>query len=285
MHCRGIFLDMLKPFVKWAGGKRQLLPEIGKRLPDSWNTYYEPFVGGGALLVSLHNEGRISRAVISDLNGELVNLYTVVKHSPHTLIHAMADEEFENTEDSFKKLKTRFNTLTGRPGNEIARAALLVYLNKHGYNGLWRVNSSGKFNVPFGRYVKRNMPSGHAILDFSRMLANVTIVHRDFEQAVRPAKKGDFVYFDPPYHPLSRTAHFTGYHAEGFSLGDQLRLAAVFKRLSKKGVQVMLSNSYVPEIVDLYDGFTADCVEAKRCINCNGRGRGGAREIIVTNYR
>jgi DNA adenine methylase len=151
---QGNFLTVLIPFVKWAGGKRQLLCEIGKRLPDSWNAYYEPFVGGGALLVNLQNGGRISKAVISDLNSELINLYNVVKKNPDKLIDALSCKEFENSEDAFRNLKHDFNTLTGLPGNNVRRAALLIYLNKHGYNGLWRVNSKGKFNVPFGRYTK-----------------------------------------------------------------------------------------------------------------------------------
>jgi DNA adenine methylase len=275
---------VLRPFVKWAGGKRQLLCEIGKRLPDAIDTYYEPFVGGGALLVNLKNEERFSKAVISDLNSELINLYNVIKKNPYKLIDALSHEEFENSEDAFRNLKIEFNTLTGLPGNKVRRAALLIYLNKHGYNGLWRVNSKGKFNVPFGRYAKRSKPTEHSILKFSNMLKNVKILNLDFEQAVKSAKKGDFVYFDPPYHPVSKTANFTDYNSNGFTFDDQKRLADVFARLSKKGVQLMLSNSKVSEIEDLYFGFTIDTVEAKRFINCNGERRNGTWEIIVTNY-
>jgi DNA adenine methylase len=275
---------VIRPFVKWAGGKRQLLHEIERRLPDTWNTYYEPFVGGGALLVNLQNEGRISRAVISDLNSELINLYNVVKKNPYTLIDALSCKEFENSKDAFRNLKNEFNTLTGFSGNNIRRAALLIYLNKHGYNGLWRVNSNGKFNVPFGRYSKRSMPLSQSILKFSTMLKNVKILNRDFEQAVKSAKKGDFVYFDPPYHPISKTANFTDYNSNGFTFDDQKRLADVFAKLSKKGVQLMLSNSKVSEIEDLFVGCTIDTVEAKRFINCNGERRNGTKEIIVTNY-
>ncbi len=275
---------MLRPFVKWAGGKRQLLNEIGKRLPDAIDTYFEPFVGGGALLVNLKNEERISKAVISDLNGELINLYNVVKKNPDKLIDAFSHDEFENSEDAFRNLKTEFNTLTGLPGNEVRRAALLMYLNKHGYNGLWRVNSKGKFNVPFGRYAKRNMPTEHSILKFSKMLENVKILNLDFEQAVKPAKKGDFVYFDPPYHPISKTANFTDYNSNGFTFDDQKRLADVFRKLHDKGVRLMLSNSKVPKIEELFDGFTIGTVDAKRFINCNGERRNGTKEIIVTNY-
>ena len=275
---------MIRPFVKWAGGKRQLLHEIERRLPYTWNTYYEPFVGGGALLVNLQNEERISKAVISDLNSELINLYNVVKKNPHTLIDALSCKEFENSKDAFRNLKNEFNTLTGRSGNNVRRAALLLYLNKHGYNGLWRVNSKGKFNVPFGRYSKRSMPAEHSIVKFSKMLKNVKILNQDFEHAVKSAKKGDFVYFDPPYHPVSKTANFTDYNSNGFTFDDQKRLADVFARLSKKGVQLMLSNSKVSEIEDLFVGCTIDTVEAKRFINCNGKRRNGTREIIVTNY-
>lgn len=281
---QGNFLTVLRPFVKWAGGKRQLLNEIEKRLPNNWNTYYEPFFGGGALLVNLQNEEKIFKAVISDLNSELINLYNVVKKNPDKLIDALSHKEFENSEDAFRNLKNEFNTLTGLPGNKVRRAALLIYLNKHGYNGLWRVNSKGKFNVPFGRYAKRSIPTEHSILKFSNLLKKVKILNLDFEQAVKSAKKGDFVYFDPPYHPISKTANFTDYNSNGFTFDDQKRLADVFKKLSKKGVQLMLSNSKVSEIEDLFVGFTIDTVEAKRFINCNGERRNGTKEIIVTNY-
>jgi DNA adenine methylase len=281
---QGNFLTVLRPFVKWAGGKRQLLNQLGKRVPDTIDTYYEPFVGGGALLVNLQKEERISKAVISDLNSELINLYNVVKRNPDKLIDALSAKEFENSKDAFRNLKNEFNTLTGLSGNNIRRAALLIYLNKHGYNGLWRVNSKGKFNVPFGRYAKRSMPTDHSILKFSSMLKNVKILNQDFEQAVKPAKKGDFVYFDPPYHPISKTANFTDYNSNGFTFDDQKRLANVFAKLSKKGVQLMLSNSKVSEIEDLFVGCTIDTVEAKRFINCNGERRNGTWEIIVTNY-
>jgi len=272
------------PFIKWAGGKRQLLAELGRRLPPSWDTYYEPFVGGGALLVHLENSGLLTRAVISDLNSELINLYRVVKDTPGALITALASEEFQNNEETYRLLKERFNSIIGSPDHRLERAALLIYLNKHGFNGLWRVNRQGRFNVPFGSYKKRSIPSETSILKFSAMLEKVKIQNRDFETAVRPAKKGDFIYFDPPYQPLSKTASFTDYNSRGFPFEEQERLARLFTRLSKKGVCVMLSNSKVAEIEDLYAGFTIDTVDAKRFINCNGERRKGIQEIIVTNY-
>lgn len=272
------------PFIKWAGGKRQLLVELDSRLPDTWNTYYEPFIGGGALLVHLENKGLLTKGIISDLNSELINLYRVVQDKPGTLISALADEEFQNEEAAYKRLKEKLNSLIGIRGHEIERAALLIYLNKHGFNGLWRVNRKGKFNVPFGSYKKRSIPSDTSILKFSAMLEKVKIENKDFASAVKTAKKGDFIYFDPPYQPLSKTANFTDYNSRGFPFEEQERLARLFGRLTKKGVSVMLSNSKVPEIEQLYQEYFIASVNAKRFINCNGERRRGIQEIIVTNY-
>lgn len=272
------------PFIKWAGGKRQLLAELDYRLPESWDTYYEPFIGGGALLVHLENKGLLKKAVISDLNSELINLYRVVQNTPGTLITALANEEFQNNEAAYKKQKERFNTLIGSRNHTLERAALLIYLNKHGFNGLWRVNRKGKFNVPFGSYSKRSIPSDTSLLKFSAMLEKVKVQNRDFALAVKTAKKGDFIYFDPPYQPLSKTANFTDYNSRGFPFTEQERLARLFRRLTKKGVQIMLSNSKVPEIEELYADFRIESVNAKRFINCNGERRRGIQEIIVTNY-
>jgi len=275
---------VIVPLLKWAGGKRQLRSELTRRLPDRWGTYFEPFIGGGALLVELANRGRLERAVIGDKNPELVNLYRVVKQDPEGLTRALLDEKFRNDEESFRSLKAEFNTLIGTKKRPVERAALLVYLNKHSYNGLWRVNRKGHYNVPFGKYARLSLPSNQSLLKFSRMLGNVTLVHADFEQVVRTAKREDFVYFDPPYHPLSKTACFTDYTTGGFSFEDQERLARAFRRLSDKGVLLMLSNSSTPEIKDLYEGFFIHTVSAKRFINCKGEKRGGAFELIVTNY-
>lgn len=275
---------MISPLVKWAGGKRQLLAALNNRLPPDWNDFYEPFFGGGAFFINLHNQGRISRAIVADLNSELVNFYQVVKTSPDELITALSDDALENSAGAYKRLKDEFNDTVPDRENAVRRAALFVFLNKHGYNGLWRVNSRGQFNVPFGRYAKRSVPSASSIQLFSAMLQRVTLLNTDFEKAVNTARKGDFIYFDPPYQPLSKTARFTGYNCAGFSLGDQKRLAGVFNKLSERGVQIMLSNSKVQEIEDLYEGYTISTIAATRCISCNGKKRSGTSEIIVTNY-
>jgi DNA adenine methylase len=275
---------VIVPLLKWAGGKRQLRSELTRLLPDRWGTYFEPFIGGGALLVELVNLGRLDRAVIGDKNPELVNLYRVVKQDPEKIFHALSDKKFRNDEESFRQLKAEFNALVGTRKRPVDRAALLVYLNKHSYNGLWRVNRKGLYNVPFGKYTRLSLPSLQSLQKFSRMLEGITLVHADFERIVRTAKRGDLVYFDPPYHPLSKTARFTDYTTGGFLFEDQERLARVFRRLSERGVRLMLSNSCTPEIKDLYEDFSIHTVTAKRFINCKGEKRSGAAELIITNY-
>lgn len=275
---------MIVPLLKWAGGKRQLRSELVRRLPDQWGTYFEPFIGGGALLVELANQGRIGKAVAGDKNPELVNLYRVVRNDPDGLIHALSDERYKNDEESFRRLKAEFNMLIGTRKSPVDRAAHLLYLNKHSYNGLWRVNSRGHYNVPFGKYTRLSLPSAQDLRGFSRMLQDVVLIHADFERILRTVKPGDFVYLDPPYHPLSKTARFTDYTTGGFPFEDQERLARTFGRLSDRGILLMLSNSCTPEITELYEGYTIHTVPAKRFINCKGEKRGGAVELIVTNY-
>ncbi len=275
---------MVKPLLKWAGGKRQLLGQLISRLPPEWNTYYEPFVGGGALLCELYNLGLLRRAVISDLNKELINFYQVVQSSPDKLADALCDDRFKNDRASYLAIRDRFNAIRSSPGRDIERAALFCYLNRHCYNGLWRVNQSGEFNVPFGRYKKPSMPTADQIAGFSRMLQNVEIMDVDFAEAVKSARAGDFVYFDPPYQPVSKTAYFTSYTADGFDTEEQARLAELCKRLRERGVYVMVSNSNMPEIRGLYEGFEIEVVGANRSINSRASRRKGTAEVIMTSY-
>jgi len=275
---------MVKPLLKWAGGKRQLLGQLISRLPPKWNTYYEPFVGGGALLCELYNLGLLRRAVISDLNRELINFYRVVQSSPDKLADALCDDRFKNDRASYLAIRDRFNAIRSSPGRDIERAALFCYLNRHCYNGLWRVNQSGEFNVPFGRYKKPSMPTADQIAGFSRMLANVEIMDVDFAEAVKGARAFDFVYFDPPYQPVSKTSYFTGYTAGGFDAKDQARLAELCRRLRERGVYVMVSNSNMPEIRRLYEGFEIEVVGANRSINSRASRRKGTAEVIMTSY-
>jgi DNA adenine methylase len=271
--------------VKWAGGKRQILNQLICRLPSQWEHYYEPFVGGGALLIALWSSGRVEEATISDANFELVNLYQVIRDQPDNLLQAMNNPFFENTRERYLELRHLYNQMRGNPASIVERAVLLLYLNRHGYNGLWRVNRKGEFNVPFGKYRSPSLPSEDLILAFSRMLKKVDIRECDFAETAKKAKKGDFVYCDPPYHPLSRTSRFTAYHSKGFSYLDQVRLSEVGRALKKRGVSVMISNSRTPEICHLYRDFHQEVIQASRSINSRGDRRSGIPEVIFTSYK
>lgn len=272
----------VSPIVKWAGGKRQLLPQLTKLLPPKFNVYYEPFVGGGALLTNLFNRKLITRAIVSDTNADLINLYKTIKREPNSLRNELRRLDLNNSSDSYYAIREEFNqTSLFTP----RKAALFLYLNHFGFNGIWRVNFRGKFNVPFGRHNNPNIPSIEKIMEFSKMLKKVTLLNKSFEYATMKAKKGDFVYFDPPYLPISKTACFTDYTSQGFTIEDQLRLAENFKKLNTKGVRIILSNSDVPEIEELYKGFNLQHVTVNRTINSNANKRTGFKEVIITNYK
>lgn len=269
-----------RPILKWAGGKRQILDSIMMHVPDNFGTYYEPFAGGAALLASLYSAGRITKAVISDTNSDLYNLYTVIKNEPSVLIDYLKEIRFGNNAEDYYEARDLFNTCI----DSVKKAGLLIYLNRHCYNGLYRVNSSGKFNVPFGRYRNPGMPSEEEIRRFSEMAGSSEILNLDFESAVRDAVKNDFVYFDPPYIPLSRTSKFTGYTSPGFGMEDQERLGMVFSKLSNRGVFVMESNSSSDLVRHLYGGFNIFTVSAKRVINSVSDRRSDIEELIITNF-
>ncbi len=272
-----------KPFVKWAGGKRQILDKLKKLVPEDFNTYYEPFVGGGALLFDLAPEN----AVINDSNEELINVFNVLcnekKYSKMcrylNRFERKHDEEFYYEVRNIDRNKKKFNRL-----NDSKRAARTIYLNKACFNGLYRVNSKGEFNVPFGKKTKVNTYDGENLLNVHSYLTlnNISILCTDFEDAVSAAKEGDFVYFDPPYD--SDTSTFNSYTEDGFNKDEQRRLAKVFRELDKKGVKVMLSNHNTILIKELYKDYNFHVIEAKRSINSNGKKRGKVEEVIITNY-
>jgi len=273
----------LKPILKWAGGKRQILPYLLQYIPKNFNNYYEPFAGGLALLIELYNQGRIKKAIISDTNKDLINLYEIIKERPNELISAIKEIYFKNNKDDYYQARKLFNSL--EPHKNVSRAALLLYLNRHGYNGLYRVNSKGKFNVPFGRYNNPSLPDEEDIIKFHEMLKSCEILNLDFEDVVRSAQRSDFVYFDPPYMPLNETSYFTDYTSGGFSKQDQKRLASVFKKLSNKGVFIMQSNSNNEFIRQLYAEYNIVEIEARRNINSNASKRGSVKELIILNYQ
>lgn len=275
---------VLKPLVKWAGGKRQLLPSILKMLPESFETYIEPFAGGCALLVGIYNLGKLKHAVISDLNEELINLYAVVKNDPEALIAEIDGMSFTNDSNSYYLCRDRFNALLGQASFSRERAALFLYLNRHGYNGLWRVNGSGKFNVPFGRYSHPLMPAPDHIREFSAMLSSVDIYSGDFTRTCRIASGGDLVYLDPPYFPVSITSNFTGYSRGGFSMDQQSRLRTECEDMDRRGVKFIFNNSCAPEISKLYDKFFRYRVPSTRMINRNSDGRMGHYDLLGSNF-
>jgi len=268
----------ITPFIKWVGGKRQLLPEIIKHIPNKFNTYYEPFIGGGALLFHL----RPKQAVISDVNPELVNTYRVVRDAPQELINKL--KTFKYNSEFFYEVRgwDRENNWQENY-SEVDRAARFIYLNRCGFNGLWRVNKTGQCNTPFGNYSNPDWVCRHAISDCSRFLQNIIIKECDFEDTVAGAKEGDLVYFDPPYVPLSKTSNFTLYNLNPFNEGDQLRLKKTVDQLTTRGVKMLLSNSFTAFTWDLYSEYNRRSLLATRSINSDGNNRGVIKEILVTN--
>ena len=266
-----------KPFVKWAGGKRQLINMLFSNAPESFNTYVEPFIGGGALLLNLMPEN----AVISDINPELINAYKVVKENTESLLRSL--KEHRNEEDYFYDVRAKDISLM----SDLERASRFIFLNKTCFNGLYRENSKGRFNVPFGRYKNPNIDDRQNLEAVALYLnrAHVDILQQDFKKTAEMAKKGDFVYFDPPYHPTSQTASFTRYAKNDFTSKDQEELAETFRQLAERGCHVMLSNSNVPFIKELYKDFNILEIEATRFINCKADKRGkGLYEVLVKSY-
>lgn len=264
------------PFVKWAGGKRSIIGALVSRLPSTFNGYWEPFVGGGALFFGLH--GGFTAAVLSDSNLDLTIAYNAVKRDPLALIAKLETHAKRHNETYFYKVRAQHGLQ-----DPIEVAARFIYLNKTGYNGLYRVNKKGEFNVPMGSYVKPEIVQRENILLCSAALENVQVEYREFD-TISPAP-GDFVYCDPPYHPVNGTS-FTKYTKLEFGDKEQERLRDFALQLHKQGVKVMLSNSDTPLIRHLYSGHTwhLATVQAPRNINNKPEGRGPVPELIITNY-
>ncbi|NPA90293.1 MAG: DNA adenine methylase [Chloroflexi bacterium] len=267
-----------RPFLKWAGGKTSLLPILLETAPPQFGTYYEPFLGGGAFFFALYRAGRIRRAVLGDINQELMDTYQALKVQVDAVISLL---------DTYPHDRTFYYTLRDQDPWTLslpARAARMIYLNKTCYNGLYRVNRSGRFNVPFGRHKNPDYRDFENLRAVSRALQQVELRCASFEQVVQDAQPGDFVYFDPPYDPRSRTSNFTQYHAEQFGREAQHALAHLFRSLAERGVWVMLSNADTPFIRALYADFHVRQVYAPRSINSKAHARGPVPELLVTNW-
>ena len=273
---------LVVPFLKWAGGKRQLMPEIREMLPDGVTThpYYEPFIGGGALFFELLPK----RAVINDYNEELINVYTVIRDNPSELIEDL--KRHKNTAEYFYKIRAidrqpLFSNLT-----RIERASRIIYLNKTCYNGLYRVNNAGEFNSPFGRYKNPNIVNEPVIKAVSKYLnsSQIQISSCDYALILKDIPTDSFVYLDPPYHPISESSSFTGYVQGGWDEGDQLRLRDVCNRLRDNGIKFLLSNSASDFIREIYSDYNMHIVQAKRSVNSNPSRRGQVDEFLIRNY-
>lgn len=276
--------SQLKPFVKWAGGKTQLLDVILDSMPINYKTYYEPFVGGGALFFRLQP----IEAVISDYNSELISAYKCFKDKDQLihLIQELKNHQINHDEDYYYKIRAMDREPNFIETPEFIKAARMIYLNKACFNGLYRVNSKGYFNVPSGKYDKVNAYDESLFSSLNHYLSNskISILNEDFEKAVSSAVKGDFVYFDPPYDVFDEQKNFTTYTKLAFGKDEQIRLANVFKSLSDKGVKVMLSNHNTDFIQELYKDFNIKIIHARRSINSVSSGRGKVEEVLITNY-
>lgn len=272
----------LQPFTKWTGGKRQLLPVIRELMPKTYNRYFEPFVGGGALFFDLAPKD----AVINDFNAELINCYQQIKDNPQELIEILKVHQEYNSKEYYLDLRSADRDERINMMSEVQRAARILYMLRVNFNGLYRVNSKNQFNVPYGRYKNPKIVDEELISAISVYINNnqLEIKVGDFEKAIVDVRTGDFVYFDPPYIPLSETSAFTSYTHEGFSFADQVRLRDAFKRLSDTGAYVMLSNSSSALVEELYKDFNIHYVEATRTNGAKSSSRGKISEIIVTNY-
>lgn len=271
------------PFLKWAGGKGDLLPQYRQFFPRDASTYFEPFVGSGAVFFYLRGIDFAHRYRLFDVNAELVNTFAAVRDHAESLIELLRAHKQRHSAAYYLHIRSM-----DRQGLErlspTERAARMIYLNRTCYNGLWRVNSKGHFNVPMGRYENPAILDEQRLQAASEALAGTEIAVRGFRDAVQDAREGDFVYFDPPYAPLSPTSNFTSYAAGDFGEGDQHTLAEVYRQLSARKCKAMLSNSDTPLIRDLYSGFRIETVQAKRRINSNKARRGLISELVVLNY-
>ena len=277
-----VVLEKLKketyPIVKWVGGKRQLMFELLKNLPKSYNRYFEPFIGGGALFFELQPDN----AYISDMNEELINLYSVVRDDVYELIKDLSKHEV--SKEYFLEIRNIDRTEEYSKLSNVERASRFIYLNRTCFNGMYRVNSKGEFNVPFGNYKNPRIIDENNLLNCSELLKEIEIKCADFSEILNKVQKNDFVYFDPPYVPLNETSSFTSYTKDGFDIDMQFKLRDVCDELDSMGVKFMLSNSDTKLVNELYANYEIKKVFASRQINANADGRGKITEVLVRNY-
>ncbi len=267
-------IDSPRPFLKWVGGKRQLMPHLMGALPQNFNRYFEPFLGGGALFFELMPV----RAFLSDCNMELIETYAAIRDDVEGVIRHLKRHRY--TEEHYYRVRAQNVARMSDAG----KAARMIYLNRTGFNGLYRVNSKGEFNVPFGRHTNPRICDENNLRAVAASLEDVELRVASFEHTLDSARKDDLIYMDPPYIPLSRTSNFVAYQKHGFGMENQESLAKVFESLDARGCYLMLSNADVPWMKRRYRGYRIRPVRAARCVNARASARGPVGELIVTNY-
>lgn len=272
-------VDVPHPFLKWAGGKRQLISQMDQYFPKDYNKYIEPFVGGGAIFFYLLPE----HSILIDINQDLINAYNVIKNNFSRLIESLKKHKNEK-EYYYIIRKIDRNPKEFKDWSNIEKASRIIYMNRCCFNGLYRVNSKGEFNVPFGKYKNPKFCDKENLIAVNRALQNVNIICDSFKKCLDFAQEGDFIYLDPPYVPISDSANFTSYTKDSFSKEDQIELYNVYKVLNERGCNVMLSNSYSDFIIDLYKEFRIKILKAKRAINSDATKRGVIKEVLIVNY-
>ena len=281
-----MLVSNIKPFVKWAGGKNGLINSLISFIPKNFNSYFEPFVGGGALFFYLKNLNILNskKIYLNDKNTELINAYKQIKINPNKLLEKLEILKNNHSKEYFYKIRNLDRDFDFYSLSEVFRAARFIYLNKTCFNGLCRYNAKGNFNTPIGSYKNPKIYDKDLIFSVHKVLKNVSITNKDFEVVSLKAKKGDFVYFDPPYYPLNKTSSFVSY-TDNFSANEQIRLYKLFKMLDCEGIKVLQSNSNTDFIKELYKDFEIIEVISKRAINCKGDKRGKITELIIRgNY-
>ena len=267
-----------RPFLKWAGGKSKLISQYIPYFPAKFNNYYEPFLGGGAVFFYFVSGSKNFRSILTDINPELINAYCCVRDQVEDLILLLAEHQARHCKDYYYQIRKQ------NIGTPTELAARLIYLNKTCFNGLYRENSKGDFNVPIGKYKNPTICNPDGLRLVSQALQSARIEVRPFDAVLNYAASLDFVYFDPPYYPRTPTSNFTAYSSYSFNENDQIRLRDTFVELAKLGVKVMLSNSDCPFIRELYQSFNIHEILAARAINSNAKKRGKITELLVTSY-
>ena len=297
-------MEVIKPFVKWAGGKGSLISQLTNFYPfelenGTIKKYVEPFVGGGAVLIDILQKYDVEEAYAFDINKDLINCYNVIKKDVETLIEKLNEKEkeflnieLENRQEYFYKIRSEYNSYKIEDNLDVKRASEFIFLNRTCFNGLYRVNKNGEFNVPCGKYKNPTICDAKNLRNLSKLLQNVVFEYGDYKKCIKYIDTNTFVYFDQPYRPLSITSGFTSYTKEDFNDENQKELADFYKELDLKNAKLMLSNSNPKNtnkednfFEDIYKGFNINEVSAKRMINSKAQGRGEISELLITNYK